>query len=63
MVVADNDRRERAALGVGDLDIIGFDDQITDGQHKSFVADDDAGALPFVTQSGRAARVGDCDSG
>src|SRR5207248_3358020 len=63
VVVTDDRRRERSTLGIGNFDVVRFDDQIADRQHEAFVADHDARALALATERSDAARVGDRGGG
>ena len=58
VVVGDHPRRQRAAAGVDDADLVGLDDQVADGEDQPVVADDDAAAFALGAERGAAARVG-----
>ena len=58
MVVADDARGQRAAAAVDDAHVVGFDDQVADGEDQPVVADDDARAFALRAERRGAARVG-----
>jgi len=57
VIVTDQRRRQRLAVGRNDLDAVRLDNQIADGQDETAVVDDDAAAFALCAQRARRARI------
>ena len=57
MIVTQHARRIRAPVGIGHLDVVSLDDQVTDGEDQAIAADHRAGALALAPQRSTAARA------